>query len=718
MLKRREAELIFRRIGITFAVYTEGGDPERLIPFDIIPRVLDAGEWALLARGLEQRVRALNAFLRDVYGPREIVRAGQHPGGAGGLQSRLRRRDAGARRRRPASTPISPASTWCAPGPTSSTCSRTIAARRRASPTCWRTARSMMRLFPELFGRHRVRPVSHYPEELLETLRSVAPRNCPGEPTVALLTPGAYNSAYYEHSFLADEMGIELVEGVDLVVDNLVVYMRTTRGLQRVDVIYRRIDDDFLDPIAFRPDSSAGRAGADGGLPRRQRHRRQRGRRRRRRRQGDLLLRARDDPLLPRRGAAAPERADLAMRAAARAARTSSPTCTSWWSRTSRGPAATACWSGRTRRRPSATTFAAKIKATPDALHRAADPGAVHLPDLRRERRRAAPCRPPAVRADGPRDPHRARRADARGAARRLAGRQFEPGRRHQGHLGRRHGGRMLSRTADSLYWLARYMERVENTARLLDVGMRMASLSMQDGADAGEWHSTLVALGCDKSFYAKHDAADRRGGDRPPGVRSRQPVLDPVLHRDRAAQLARDPHGAHGRHVGRGQLDLARCAPAQGGRFRAREHPQAARLGEGALAAFRRRRREHHAAQRRLLVRAPRHLPRARRQHRAHPRREVPCAAAGVRDRRRRRRLLPLDGDPALGLGAARLPLGLPRAAEAVARRRAADPAAGDAALAVDVLRRDHRAISTCWPGPMARAANATGWRGRCTRI
>jgi uncharacterized circularly permuted ATP-grasp superfamily protein len=256
-LKRREAELIFRRTGITFAVYTEGGDPERLIPFDVIPRILDAGEWALLARGLEQRVRALNAFLRDAYGPREMVRAGRIP----------------------------PEMVVCNPGFVGAMQGLEVAAGTythvagidvvRTGPEAFyvledncRTPSGvsymlenrevMMRLFPELFGRHRVRPVSHYPDELLETLRSVAPRNCPGEPTVALLTPGSYNSAYYEHSFLADEMGIELVEGADLVVDNLIVYMRTTRGLQRVDVIYRRIDDPFLDPIAFRPDSSLG----------------------------------------------------------------------------------------------------------------------------------------------------------------------------------------------------------------------------------------------------------------------------------------------------------------------------------------------------------------------------------------------------------------------------------------------------------------------------
>jgi uncharacterized circularly permuted ATP-grasp superfamily protein len=256
-IKRREAELIFRRTGITFAVYTEGGDPERLIPFDIIPRVLDANEWALLARGLEQRVRALNAFLRDAYGPREMVRAGRipvemvvcNPGFVGAMQGL---EVAGGAYTHVAGIDVvrtSPDAFYVLEDNCRTPSGVSYMLENREV---------MMRLFPELFGRHRVRPVSHYPDELLETLRSVAPRNCPGEPTVALLTPGAYNSAYYEHSFLADEMGIELVEGVDLVVDNLIVYMRTTRGLQRVDVIYRRIDDPFLDPIAFRPDSSLG----------------------------------------------------------------------------------------------------------------------------------------------------------------------------------------------------------------------------------------------------------------------------------------------------------------------------------------------------------------------------------------------------------------------------------------------------------------------------
>ena len=177
---------------------------------------------------------------------------------------------------------------------------------------------AMMRLFPDLFARHRIAPVSHYPEELRDTLRSVAPPNCDGEPTVVLLTPGAYNSAYYEHSFLADEMGVELVEGVDLVVDDNIVYMRTTEGLKRVDVIYRRIDDDFIDPLTFRPDSLLGTPGLFNAY-----------------RAGNVTLanavgtgiaddkaiyplRAGDDPLLSRRGADPEERADLSLRRAGR----------------------------------------------------------------------------------------------------------------------------------------------------------------------------------------------------------------------------------------------------------------------------------------------------------------------------------------------------------------------------------------------------------------
>ena len=257
LLRRREAELLFRRIGITFAVYTEGGDPERLIPFDIVPRVLHRADWDRLARGLDQRVRALNAFLSDVYGGREILRTGCIPEAIVLTNPALR----------PEMTGFTP------PGGIYNHVSGIDLVRvgddqfyvledncRTPSGVSYmlENREAMLRLVPELVSTHRIAPISHYPEELFETLRSVAPASCRGEPCVVLLTPGAFNSAYYEHSFLADEMGVELVEGADLFVEDAKVYMRTTQGPQQVDVIYRRIDDDFLDPLCFRKDSMLG----------------------------------------------------------------------------------------------------------------------------------------------------------------------------------------------------------------------------------------------------------------------------------------------------------------------------------------------------------------------------------------------------------------------------------------------------------------------------
>jgi uncharacterized circularly permuted ATP-grasp superfamily protein len=259
-LKRREAELLFRRIGITFAVYTEGGDPERLIPFDVIPRVLDAGEWTHLQRGLEQRVRALNAFIRDVYHGRQILRAGLMP-------PELVLHNEGFRPEMQDFVPAQSVYTHIAGidlvrlGPREFCVLEDNCRTPSGVSYMLENREAMMRLFPDLFAHHRIASVEHYPEELLDTLKSVAPPNCPGEPAVVLLTPGSYNSAYYEHSFLADEMGIELVEGVDLFVEDNVVYMRTTEGPKRVDVIYRRIDDDYVDPLTFRPDSALGTAG-------------------------------------------------------------------------------------------------------------------------------------------------------------------------------------------------------------------------------------------------------------------------------------------------------------------------------------------------------------------------------------------------------------------------------------------------------------------------
>ena len=212
-----------------------------------------------------------------------------------------------------------------------------------------------MRLMPDLFAEHRVAPVEDYPDELLATLASVAPHPGNAAPTIVVLTPGPFNSAYYEHSFLADKLGVELVEGRDLFVDNDVVYMRTTLGPKRVDVIYRRVDDEFLDPLVFNPQFGARRARPDGRLFGGQRDHRQCSRHRRRRRQGDLQLRARPHQILPRRGAEAEEHPDLPLPRAG----PTSPMCwsgsTSSWSRRSTAPAATGCWSARTRRRRSAT---------------------------------------------------------------------------------------------------------------------------------------------------------------------------------------------------------------------------------------------------------------------------------------------------------------------------------------------------------------------------
>ena len=259
-LKRREAELLFRRIGITFAVYSEQGDRERLIPFDIVPRILGAEEWKYLARGLTQRVLALNKFLHDVYHTREIVRAGAIP------ETLVLHNDS-FRSEMQGFAPARDVYTHVAGIDIVRTGEREFYVLedncRTPSGVSYmlENREAMLRLFPELLGRHSVAPVASYPEELHDVLRSVAPPHCEGEPTVVLLTPGSFNSAYYEHSFLADEMGLELVEGVDLRVADNIVYMRTTEGLKRVDVIYRRLDDDYLDPLTFRPDSMLGTPG-------------------------------------------------------------------------------------------------------------------------------------------------------------------------------------------------------------------------------------------------------------------------------------------------------------------------------------------------------------------------------------------------------------------------------------------------------------------------
>src|SRR5215469_15199456 len=255
-LKRAEADLVFRRVGITFAVYGESAGTERLIPFDVIPRIIPAGEWRRLEAGLRQRVRALNLFLHDIYHEGEIVRAGRIPAEAVYGNSQYRPQMKGIDVPGGIYAHIAGIDIVRADGGEYMVLEDNLRVPSGVSYML-ENRRMMMRLFPELFATQSIKPVEHYPDLLLENLRAVAPA---GEerPEVAVLTPGAYNSAYFEHAFLAQQMGVELVEGQDLFVQNDTLYARTTRGPKRIHVLYRRVDDDFLDPLAFRKDSMLG----------------------------------------------------------------------------------------------------------------------------------------------------------------------------------------------------------------------------------------------------------------------------------------------------------------------------------------------------------------------------------------------------------------------------------------------------------------------------
>jgi len=254
--KRAEADLAFHRVGITFAVYGEEAGKERLIPFDIIPRIIPASEWTAMQAGLRQRVRALNMFLHDVYHDQEILKAGKVPAEQVLNNAQYRPVMQGVNVPGGIYAHIAGVDIVRAGAGESYVLEDNLRVPSGVSYML-EDRKMMMRLFPELFASHKVAPVQHYPDLLLEKLRAVAPKGV-GDPTVVVLTPGAYNSAYFEHTFLAQQMGVELVEGRDLFVKDGVVYMRTTQGPQRVDVIYRRIDDDFLDPLAFRADSALG----------------------------------------------------------------------------------------------------------------------------------------------------------------------------------------------------------------------------------------------------------------------------------------------------------------------------------------------------------------------------------------------------------------------------------------------------------------------------
>jgi uncharacterized circularly permuted ATP-grasp superfamily protein len=265
--RREEAETIFRRVGITFAVYGDKDEDrsgiERLIPFDLIPRVIPAREWRELERGLVQRVTALNRFIHDVYHDQEILKAGIVPPEQVLGNSQFRAEMLGVDVPGRIYAHIAGIDiVRAADGDGNGTYYALEDNLRVPSGVSYmlENRKMSMRLFPELFSQHRVAPVAHYPDLLLESLRAAAPAGV-DEPTVVVLTPGMYNSAYFEHAFLAQQMGIELVQGQDLFVRDAFIYMRTTKGPKRVDVIYRRVDDDFLDPLAFRADSTLGCAG-------------------------------------------------------------------------------------------------------------------------------------------------------------------------------------------------------------------------------------------------------------------------------------------------------------------------------------------------------------------------------------------------------------------------------------------------------------------------
>lgn len=255
--KQSEADALFRRSGITFAVYGDGDAAERLIPFDIIPRILSAAEWRRLSAGIEQRVKALNAFMYDIYHRQVILRAGRIP------EDLIIQNSAFVPEMIGVDPPLGIYShiigidivrtgenDFC------------VLEDNTRTPSgvsyMLENREAMMYMFPDLFAANRVSPVETYPDHFLKTLESVAARATGRDPVIAVLTPGPFNSAYFEHSFLADQMGIELVEGADLIVLDGAVHMKTTQGLRRVDVIYRRIDDDYLDPLVFDPASTLG----------------------------------------------------------------------------------------------------------------------------------------------------------------------------------------------------------------------------------------------------------------------------------------------------------------------------------------------------------------------------------------------------------------------------------------------------------------------------
>jgi len=254
--RKQTADTSFLNQGITFTVYGREEGTERIFPHDLLPRIIPASEWALIEAGLTQRITALNEFLRDIYSEQRILNEGIVPRELIYSCPHFRREMRGLHVPRNAYVTVTGTDLVRLPDGTFAVLEDNL--RVPSGVSYMLTSRQVMkRVFPELLRHCRVRAIDHYARALLSTLHSLAPQGRP-EPTIVLLTPGVFNSAYFEHAFLARQMGIELVEGRDLLVFDNLVYMRTTSGLRRVDVIYRRIDDDFVDPLAFRRDSILG----------------------------------------------------------------------------------------------------------------------------------------------------------------------------------------------------------------------------------------------------------------------------------------------------------------------------------------------------------------------------------------------------------------------------------------------------------------------------
>lgn len=257
--RQQAADLSFLHQGITFTVYGRDEGTEKIFPYDLLPRIIHADEWGILERGLTQRITALNLFLNDIYHDGKILRDKIIPRELLYTCPHYRREMRGVNI--PKGVYISVVGTDLIRMPNGDFVVLEDNLRVPSGVSYMLANRQVMRnVFPKMFANYDVRPIHNYGQVLVNTLRALAPRGIT-DPTIVLLTPGVYNSAYYEHTFLAREMGIELVEGRDLLVHNNVVYMRTSAGLRRVDVIYRRVDDDFLDPLAFRSDSTLGVSG-------------------------------------------------------------------------------------------------------------------------------------------------------------------------------------------------------------------------------------------------------------------------------------------------------------------------------------------------------------------------------------------------------------------------------------------------------------------------